>query len=219
MPFWHRLFGFKISDTSCSNMTNNGDIFEAAKSGNVTMMYFFMECNVTDLNSINIDGKTPLYLAAQEGHEESVKLLLAHAEIDVNKGIETGTIAGAPPIWIASRYGHEEVVKLLLAHQGTDVNLGIRIGFWAGITSLYMACGYGHAEVVKLLLAHHEVDVNKGRTSDGSTPLMVAVAYHPELLQILLQHHLLNVNQARHSDGKTPLFLAAFLGHDSGNKY
>ena len=53
-------------------------------------MEFILECNVTDLNSLDIDGKTSLYLAAENDHEDLVSLLLVQAQIDVNKGIESG---------------------------------------------------------------------------------------------------------------------------------
>lgn len=90
----------------------------------------------------------PLHRAAERGHVEIVRLLLA-AGANVNA---VDASPGVSPIYYAARAGHAEVVRLLLrsgagAGGGTD----------AGVTPLHEAAGSraaGSLEVVRLLLAH-----------------------------------------------------------------
>ena len=54
-------------------------------------------------------GRTPVYIAAENGKTESIKLLL-EAGADKDKASDDG----APPLYIAAQNGHTESVKLLL---------------------------------------------------------------------------------------------------------
>ncbi len=56
--------------------------------------------------------------AAQNGHVEVVRLLLARKGVEVNKSAAGRVTA----LYFASQEGHVEVVRLLLARQGIDVN-------------------------------------------------------------------------------------------------
>ena len=110
----------------------NYDIFEAAESGNDQKMDFILECNTTDINSIDSEGKTPLYLAAENDHHDVVRLLLMQQVIDVNKGIETGPISGQTALFIASSLNHNKIIKLLINHPQVNVNKGmicVRVNF------------------------------------------------------------------------------------------
>jgi ankyrin repeat protein len=57
------------------------------------------------------DGGTPLHLAAEKGHLETVKLLLEHAK-DKNPADNIGST----PLHWAAQKGHLETVKFLLEH-------------------------------------------------------------------------------------------------------
>ena len=61
-------------------------------------------------------GYTPLALAAGDGHEEVVRILLERDDIDPDKPDQDGRT----PLWWAAWVGQEGVVKLLLGRD--DVN-------------------------------------------------------------------------------------------------
>jgi len=68
------------------------------------------------LEAVAPDGGTPLYLAAANGHEELVKLLLSH-DVSVN----TATNDGQTPLHGAALAGQLGIFKLLV-EKGADVN-------------------------------------------------------------------------------------------------
>ena len=56
-------------------------------------------------------GQTPLWWAAENGHEAVVKLLR-----EKGAELESKDKNGRTPLWWAARNGHEAVVKLLRSH-------------------------------------------------------------------------------------------------------
>ncbi|HVF90169.1 MAG TPA: ankyrin repeat domain-containing protein [Blastocatellia bacterium] len=83
-----------------------------------------------------------LISAAREGHDDTVRSLLASPGVNVNARDGRGGTA----LIEASRYGHEDVVKALLA-AGADVKLKDD----DGRTALMVASAGGHRETVDLL--------------------------------------------------------------------
>ena len=64
----------------------------------------------TNVDQAKNDGATPLYVAAQEGFTEIVKLLITEGKADVDKAENDG----ATPLYIAAQEGNAEVVELLV---------------------------------------------------------------------------------------------------------
>src|SRR3984957_4453986 len=113
------------------------------------------------------DGKSPLSISAENGHEAIVELLLARDDVDVNsKDRQYGL---TPLLWAASN-GHEAVVKQFLARD--DVNTNSKDS--NGRMPLSWAVMCGHEAVVKLFLARDDVDADS-KDSNGRTPLLWAV--------------------------------------------
>lgn len=110
---------------------------------------------------------TPLLLAAQNGHERVVRLLLATKQVDPD--FKDQIYQMTPLSWAAAK-GYTAVVRLLLATEGVDPDSKNRVGR----TPLSHAAENGHVEVVKLLLARDGVDPNSKDTVLGWTPLFWA---------------------------------------------
>src|SRR5690348_373244 len=85
--------------------------------------YDTISCHGIQVNAAR-QGATPLYMAAEYGHVEVVKLLLAVNTIQVNAARQDG----ATPLFIAADKGHVEVVKLLQAVNGIQVNAAMQDG-------------------------------------------------------------------------------------------
>ena len=71
-----------------------------------------------DVNKQDKDGRTPFYIACQNGKTEVVKHMLQHERVDVNKPNNNNRT----PIWIASNKNHTQVVQAIL-QSGRYINL------------------------------------------------------------------------------------------------
>ncbi|KAF2994283.1 hypothetical protein E8E13_003305 [Curvularia kusanoi] len=123
----------------------------------------------TIVNSEDVNGDTPLSLAAEKGHFEMVQMLLDHGadvndkralskaarncdekmiDLMLSKGANAATRSGAA-LLTASREGHHSIVEMLLNNgdgvDGCDTRNSCS-------ESLFKACDRGHEQVVKVLL-------------------------------------------------------------------
>jgi ankyrin repeat protein len=145
---------------------------------------------------------TPLWWAAEKGHEAVVKLLLAESLIDP----EYKNSKGRTALSLAAEHGCSTVVELLLAMDGVDPNSMDS----SSRTPLSRASQKGHVEIAKLLLG-------KGAKIDSKdfcklTPLVQAAREgHEEVLKLLLDNgaDIDSMNSTR----RTPLSFAAGNGH------
>ena len=161
-----------------------------------------------DPNWLDKCGQAPILLAAGEGHEAVVKLLLGRKDVKSDKP----DIKGRTPLFCAARNGHEGVVKILLKRDDIDPN---RLGEYVK-TPLYCAVENGHEGVVKILLERDDIDPN--RAGGYNTPLYHAVANgHEGIVKILLERDDVSPDTSATTTldyGQTPLCLAAQNGHE-----
>ncbi|KAH6986800.1 hypothetical protein EDB80DRAFT_183080 [Ilyonectria destructans] len=153
-------------------------------------------------------SRTPLWYAAQNGHDTVVKLLVA-AGADVNAA--AAEFDGRTALQAAAEGGHLGVVKKLLA-AGADVNAAAAGDY--GQTALRTAAERGYLEVVEKLLAAG-ADVNAAAAADGGQTTLQAAAGggYLEVVEKLLAAGA-DVNAAAvELDGRTALQAAAEGGY------
>jgi ankyrin repeat protein len=150
--------------------------------------------------------QTPLLVAAQHGHIETVKVLLSQA-VDVNCKDASGCTALL--LVTGSRYlsglrpNAEKMVELLLSSEGIEADCKDN----CGRTPLLNAAKYGTPKIVKMLL-DRGADPNH-RDSHGQTALVLAVeASRFESMRVLLSLPITNP-LVQGSTGITAVGLAA----------
>ena len=127
-----------------------GEIHKAAANGNLQKVKALLKENPKLVSSKGefSTGKcgdwTPLHYAAEQGHKDIAKLLLAN-KADVNAKAEDGR----SPLHWAAWNGHKELVELLLAH-GVQANARGE----DDKTPLHWASKQGHPDIVELLRQH-----------------------------------------------------------------
>lgn len=129
-----------------------------------------------DPNWRNVEGWTPLIIAAAQGHLEVVIVLL-EAKADPN----ARNSYGRTPLMYASSYGRDAIVEKLLA-AGADLNIAPTDQ--TGWTAIVAAAAGGHASTVELLLRHGADPTIK--TKNGQTALDLARTQgHVRVVQVL----------------------------------
>ena len=172
----------------------------AAMYGYVESANRMISNNSTEPNPSDIYGITPIYLAAQNGHLEMVRLLMT-LTTNPNGAINDGRT----PIHQAVTYGHLEIIQCLMTST-TNPN----IADLSGWTPIHTAAGHGYLEIVQLLMTS-TTNPNVADNS-GETPIHLAAANgHPEIIKLLMT---LTTNpNIADNDGWTPIHSAAFYGH------
>jgi ankyrin repeat protein len=175
-----------------------GPIHDAAKIGDLAGVQAELDKGV-DVGAKDEFGRTPLYLAAENGRKQVAELLIA-------KGADVNAKNGFTPLHRAAYQGHKEIAELLIAN-GADVNAKDD----DGRTPLHYAAKYATKEVVELLIPNG-ADVN-AKDRFGFTPLREAAWYgHKEIAELLLDKGA-DVDAKDNNGGWIPLHYAAQKGH------
>jgi hypothetical protein len=132
-----------------------------------------------DINPRNIRGQTPLHLAAAEGNNDAVQLLLeSGAEVDA-----VATDSGCTSLHYAASLGHVELCESLVRYGADPDAQTARQG-----TPLHLAVSRGHPEVVALLLKYRaRLDI---RDKNGMTPLQQAENIKNTVIVTLIKQYL-----------------------------
>ena len=101
----------KSKHTCCLN--KNAGLLKAAISGDHRAIKGLGQCPNADINTVDVKGRTPLYLTSLFGHAKATEELLKQDNIDFNKGRR---IDGLTPFSIASQKGHVQIMRILIQH-------------------------------------------------------------------------------------------------------
>ncbi|XP_029288939.1 protein fem-1 homolog B [Cottoperca gobio] len=152
---------------------------------------------------------TPLIIAARNGHDKVVRLLVDHYKVDTE---QTGTVRfdgyvidGATALWCAAGAGHFEVVRLLLSHRANVNHTTI-----TNSTPLRAACFDGRLDIVHYLV-EHKADIRITNKYNNTCLMIAAYKGHADVVKFLLEQGA-DPNAKAHC-GATALHFAAEAGH------
>ncbi len=150
----------------------------------------------------SLDYETPLFVAAKNGHLDSVRVL---ARSGANVNFES--IHHITPLFTAVVRRRLDVVKWLVEEGKADLDIAESID---GRTPLFMACQYGELDYARILVKNG-ADVNKANKT-GTTPLYIAAKKGFYWVVVLLVENGADVNLKAY--GKTPRDAAREKGHN-----
>lgn len=185
------LSGFKFTEK---------DFFRAVQMENAKIVRVFLQAGMSP-NAKNEAGETALTFALQKGDQNTIKVLMEGA--DINMKDEKGN---APLHLALTKDGLEPIFDKML-EQGADVNVGGRSKLIENQTPLYIAVVKKREDLVQKLL-EKGADSNI-KDSEGAFPLAESVIgrVNPNIAKMLLDKGA-NVN-AQEKNGATALIYVA----------
>lgn len=132
------------------NKNQRSLLHNATEHGYTEMCELLLRHNL-DINTIDVDGESPIWTACRKGYSDIVELLLnqdlSQQICDINLKKPSN---GQSPIFVASDRGYLPIVKALLGYENMKCNVDETD--LHSRTPLMRACIKSHSEVVKLLL-------------------------------------------------------------------
>lgn len=126
-----------------------------------------------DPNALGANGQRALHWALMHESGKAFQVLLDDPRTDVNAENESGE----KPLWLAALRGRLDWVQSLLA-RGAVLERGPQSAGARAWTTLHYAASSPDTQVLAWLLKEGACDLNAGSTN-GSTPLMLALGYGP----------------------------------------
>ncbi|XP_023231567.1 protein fem-1 homolog B-like [Centruroides sculpturatus] len=152
---------------------------------------------------------TPLIIAAKNGHNNIIEMLLnkfkANVEQEGTVQFDGYVIEGATPLWCAAGAGHLNVVKCLVNY-GANVNHPTR----TNSTPLRAACFDGRLDIVKYLV-DNGADIHIANKYNNTCLMIASYKGHHDVVNYLLERGA--DPDVRAHCGATALHFAAEQGH------
>ena len=159
-----------------------------------------------DINSPNLKGLTPLMVASQHGHTETVRILLSSGADPALLNTKRQSA-----LHLACHAGHSAAIGLLLLAQNSHTRF-LNALTSNGKTPLIFAAISGHADACSILLSAGPIHVNTQDTS-GKTALYHASSHgHGEAVEVLLAQGSASPEIPTHA-GDSPLHIACERSH------
>ena len=171
-------------------------LYEAAMRGHCKIVEILLPFGA-DVNWKEKHFSTPLIAASEEGHTDTVKVLLA-AVADCT---EVSRWTGEDALTASAHHGHLATVRALLAG-GASVKSSARN---ARKDALVSSSGMGHTDIVKLLLTE-----GADKTDEALEYAIKKNTLNPEIAEMLCQS---GVSLNRKVNKVLPLMYAARIGH------
>lgn len=183
-------------------------LHQAAHGGHVSVVKFLVAAGTAvDATKTYQDrhGITSLHLAAENGCDKTVKILL-----DLGAAKNAADSSGFTAMHLAAREGQRTTLEILIKSGAETHCCATHYGdALENITPLHLAAKYGHKRIVNDLLQHH-CNVNVEHISggiSGITPLhVVSIEGHTSIARLLIKAGADPLLMT--SAGKTPLDLA-----------
>ena len=115
----------------------------------------------------NLNGSTPLHVAAEKGSLEVLKILIQNNNFNIN----AKDVDGKTPLILAVTNGHIEIVEHLLNNSNCNLQANEHNNGW---NALHFCISNGNLEIVKLLLQKN-ISVDRKGFKNGWTALHLAV--------------------------------------------
>jgi ankyrin repeat protein len=132
----------KGADIHHSNKSGETAVFLAAKLGHIEALDILVRQGAFIDAAYGANNVTPLYVAAENGHEEIVKFLI------LNKAnTEISAADSSTALWIAAKNGHLGIVQALY-----NARASIQVENRQAQNPVWIAANYGHDNVVSFLL-------------------------------------------------------------------
>lgn len=181
---------------------DNSLLHIATEKGYKRVVEFLLSIKEVNPKLLNKEGLSAFHIAARDGHNEIVTLLLKHLNVDIRSR------DGATPLIMAAWKGHASTVKLLLENKADS-----RLTSEEGYTPLHNACCSKNKAAVLELLMTGNIEINY-QAKSGATALMIAANNGcDDIVKLLLQYganlHLLDLK------GSTAAIHATRLGYKS----
>jgi ankyrin repeat protein len=158
-----------------------------------------------DVNEVEPNfGETALMLAAREGHDDAVNILL-EAGADPNKA----TFVGETPEWVLPNSQRGFGFGIGIIRGGTPKDRGRRAPIPGGMTALHFAARHNHVGIARQLL-DAGADLN-AREANDIWPLLMAISNDKmEMAHFLLQQPDVLIN-SQDWYGRSPIWEAVYV--------
>ncbi|PRQ31955.1 putative ankyrin repeat-containing domain, PGG domain, protein accelerated cell death 6 [Rosa chinensis] len=210
-----------ISVFRMKNDEENTPLHEALINGNHLEAKYLIKADPSVSFCANEERKSPLYLAAEAGLVEIVKLIYDTTAVQNNTGDQGN---GVPPMNLVME-GKSPLHAAILSQKEDVLGILSRMRFTVehledekGRTPLHCAASTGYLEGLRFLLKRCLSDSHRA-DSGGTFPIHSASSKgHVPIVKLLLEHYP-DLKELRNSSGENILHVAAKCGRDNLVKY